>query len=66
MKGEHIMMNTNTATKQTAMKKNTARVYNARNEKKSLKDRFHAYMKEVFEYYGEIARRTGYRTPLGF
>ncbi len=60
------MMSTNTATSRTAMRKNTARVYNARNEKKSLKDRFHAYMKEVFEFYGEIASRTGYRAPFGF
>lgn len=48
------------------MRKNTARVYNGRNTKTSLKDRFHAYMREVVDFYGDIARRSGYRNPMGF
>lgn len=48
------------------MGKNTARVYNGRNTKTSLKDRFHAYMREVVNFYGDIARRSGYRIPMGF
>ena len=61
------MMNTNATTKNNnVMGKNTARVYNGRNKKTSLKDRFHAYMREVVDFYGDIARRSGYRNPMGF
>lgn len=61
------MMNTNTTTKNNnVMGKNTSRVYNGRNTKTSLKDRFRAYMREVVDFYGDIARRSGYRIPMGF
>ncbi len=58
--------NTNTTTKNNAMGKNTARVYNGRNTKASLKERIRAYFEEVVEFYGDIARRSGYRAPMGF
>lgn len=59
------MMNTTTKNN-NVMGKNTARVYNGRNTKTSLKDRFRAYMREVVDFYGDIARRSGYRIPMGF
>jgi hypothetical protein len=46
------------------MGRNTARVYNANNEKMTLKERFVNYMHEVTNFYGEIGAKTGYRNPF--
>lgn len=47
-----------------AMGRNTARVYNKVNEKKSLKERFVDYMHYVMDFYGDLAAKTGYRNPF--
>jgi len=56
------MIMTNTAsTGYTNVGRNTAKVY--RPAKKSLKQRFSDYMQEVFEFYGKLYEKNGYR-PL--
>lgn len=53
---------TNTvSTGYTNVGRNTAKVY--RPAKKSLKQRFSDYMQEVFEFYGKLYEKNGYR-PL--
>lgn len=46
------------------MGRNTARVYNKVNEKRSLKERFVDYMHYVMDFYGDLAAKTGYRNPF--
>ena len=59
---EEVMIMTNTAsTGYTNVGRNTAKVY--RPAKKSLTQRFSDYMQEVFEFYGKLYEKNGYR-PL--